>query len=32
VSVGYDMPRDEEKLEPEFSKDGVNDLFYGNDE
>jgi len=30
VSVGYDMPRDKGKLESEFSKDGVSELFYGN--
>ncbi len=30
VSVGYDMPHDKEKLEAEFSKGGVSDLYYGN--
>jgi hypothetical protein len=30
VPVAYDMPRDKGKLEAEFSKDGVSDLFYGN--
>ena len=30
VPVSYDMPRDKEKLESEFSKDGVSELFYGN--
>ena len=30
VPVGYDMPRDKGKLESEFSKDGVSELFYGN--
>ncbi|TAL44597.1 MAG: hypothetical protein EPN91_04110 [Salinibacterium sp.] len=30
VPVGYDMPHDKGKLEAEFSKDGVSELFYGN--
>ena len=30
VPVAYDMPRDKVKLEAEFSKDGVSELFYGN--
>ncbi len=30
VPVGYDMPHDKEKLEAEFSKDGVSELFYDN--
>lgn len=30
VPVAYDMPRDKQKLEGEFSEDGVSDLFYGN--
>lgn len=30
VPVGYDMPRDKGKLEAEFSKGGVSELFYGN--
>jgi hypothetical protein len=30
VSVGYDMPRDKGKLEAEFSKDGVSDLYFVN--
>ncbi|GEM_PF-6829718 len=28
VNVTYEMPRDKEKLEGEFSKDGVSELFY----
>jgi hypothetical protein len=30
VPVAYDMPRDKGKLEAEFSKNGVSELFYGN--
>ncbi|MCC7357280.1 hypothetical protein IT408_02120 [Candidatus Uhrbacteria bacterium] len=30
VPVSYEMPRDKAKLESEFSKDGVSELFYGN--
>lgn len=30
VPVSYDMPRSKGALEPEFSKDGVSELFYGN--
>jgi hypothetical protein len=30
VPVAYDMPRDRAKLESEFSKDGVSEMFYGN--
>ena len=30
VPVGYDMPRDKAKLEAEFSKGGVSDLFYSD--
>lgn len=30
VPVAYDMPRDKGKLEAEFSKDGVSELFYSN--
>jgi hypothetical protein len=30
VPVGYNMPRDKTRLEAEFSKDGVSELFYGN--
>jgi hypothetical protein len=30
VFVDYQMPRDKDELEADFSKDGVFDLFYGN--
>ena len=30
VPVSYDMPRNKRKLEAEFSKGGVSELFYGN--
>ncbi|MCI0479541.1 hypothetical protein L0Y59_03270, partial [Candidatus Uhrbacteria bacterium] len=32
VPVSYSMPRDKATLESEFSKNGVSDLFTGNDE
>ena len=32
VNVGYDMPRNRRRLENDFSKDGVSEPFYGNDE